>query len=150
MTIMKRGTQKEMNARREEMLGISKSGMKPSEWIPLVAKDHEISEDAVKRDWGNRRNWIGQFMKIDDSQHLAVELLQDYEVAILDAYYLYEEAEDVKTKIQAMWLRLKIIKEKKEFLKEIRALDFMKADFQFQGYKHDREYDQQRMIASMF
>ena len=114
---MKRGTQEEMIERRREMLSLDRSGMKPSEWIPLVASNHEISEDAVKKDWGNRRNWIRQFMNIDNSKDLAVELLQDYEVSILDAYHLYEQAKDVKTKIQAMWLRLKIVKEKKRFPK---------------------------------
>lgn len=138
---MKRGTQEEMIERRSEMLSLNRSGMKPSEWIPLVASNHEISEDAVKKDWGHRRNWIQQFMKINDSQQLALEMLQDYEVSILDAYHLYEEAEDVKTKIQAMWLRLKIIKEKQEFLKEIHALEFIKVDFRNQGDKHDRETD---------
>lgn len=138
---MKRGTQEEMIERRKEMLNLSRSGAKPSEWIPLVASNHEISEDAVKKDWGNRRNWIQQFMKINDSQQLALELLQDYEVSILDAYHLYAEAEDVKTKIQAMWLRLKIIKEKQEFLKEIDALNYIKVDFRNQGYKHDKEMD---------
>ena len=145
---MKRGTQKEMIARREEMLAFSKSGTKPSVWIPLVAEKYGISEDAVKRDWGNRRNWIGQFMNLKDSQHLTEEMLRDYEVMMLDAYHLYEEAEDIKTKIQTMWLRKTIIKEKREFLKEIHALDFIKADFRFQGYKHDREYDLPRMMAN--
>ena len=143
---MKRGTQEEMVERRTEMLNLNRSGMKPSEWIPLVASNYEISQDAVKKDWGNRRNWIQHFMKIDDSKQLALEMLQDYEVSILDVYHLYEGAEDVKTKIQTMWLRLKIIKEKQEFLKEINALDFIRVDFQFQGFKHDKEHDLERMM----
>jgi hypothetical protein len=111
-----------------------------------VASNHEISEDAVKKDWGNRRNWIQQFMKINDSHQLALELLQDYEVSLLDAYHLYEEAEDVKTKIQAMWLRLKIIKERQEFLKEIKALEYIKVDFGFQGLKHNKETEINRLM----
>lgn len=138
---MKRGTQEEMIERRREMLSLNRSGMKPSEWIPLIASNHKISEDAVKKDWGNRSNWIQQFMKIDNSQQLALELLQDYEVAVLDAYHLYEEAEDVKTKIQTVWLRLKIIRLKQEFLKEINALDYIKVDFRNQGHKHDVDMD---------
>ena len=54
---MKRGTQEEMIERRREMLSLNRSGMKPSEWIPLVASNHRISEDAVKKDWNNRESW---------------------------------------------------------------------------------------------
>ena len=143
---MKRGTQEEMVERRKEMLDLNRSGMKPSEWIPIVASNYEVSEDAVKKDWGNRRNWIQQFMKINDSQQLALDMLQDYEVSILDAYHLYEQADDVKTKIQASWLRLKIMKEKKEFLKEINALDFISVDYRFQGQKKDSEYTIKHMM----
>ncbi len=146
---MQRGTQEEMIERRTEMLNLNRSGMKPSEWIPLVASNHETSEDAVKKDWGNRRNWIQQFMKINDSQQLALEMLQDYEVSILDAYHLYEEAEDIKTKIQTMWLRLKIMKEKQDFLKEINALNYIKVDFRNQSNKHDRETDPDPMRRLM-
>ena len=146
---MKRGSQEEMIARRTEMLNFNRSGMKPCEWIPLVASNHKISEEAVKKDWGNRRSWIRQFMKINDSQQLALEMLQDYEVSILDAYHLYAEAEDVKTKIQTMWLRLKIMKEKQDFLKEIHALEFIKVDFRNQGYKHDKEMDPDPMRRMM-
>jgi hypothetical protein len=138
---MKRSTQKEMIERRTEMLNHYSTSMKPSEWVPLVASKYGISEDAVKKDWGNRRKWIQNFSKINDSKQLASEMLQDYEVSILDAYHLYEEAEDVKTKIQTMWLRLKIMKEKKDFLEEVNALEYIKVDFSNQGNEHDIETD---------
>jgi len=40
-----------------------------------------------------------------------------------------------------MWLRLKIMKEKQDFLKEIGALEFIKVDFRLQSNEHDRETD---------
>ena len=55
---MKRGTQEEMVGRRTEMLNLNRSGMKPNQWIPLVASNHEVSEDAVKKDWDKRSSWM--------------------------------------------------------------------------------------------
>ena len=66
---------KDMIIRRKEMLEYHKQGMKTSEWIPLVASKHNCSEDALKKDWGRRRSWIHQFMKIDDSKQLANEMI---------------------------------------------------------------------------
>jgi len=41
------------------------------------------------------------------------------------------------------------MKEKQEFLKEVRALDFIKADFGFQGFKHENEYEQKRIFERL-
>lgn len=54
---MKRATQKEMIKRRDDMVSFDKKGMKPNDWIPLVASKHGVSEDAVKKDWNKRNFW---------------------------------------------------------------------------------------------
>ena len=132
---------KELMNRRGDCLNHHMQGMKKSEWVPLVASKHNCSEEALDRDWTRRKTWIHYFMKIDNSKQLALEILKDYELTLLDAYHIFEEAEDPKTKIQATWLRLKIMKLKQEFLKEINALDYIKVDFRNQGRKHDVEMD---------
>ena len=50
------------------MLYYSRLGLKPKDWIPMVASKHEASKEAVRRDWSERKTWIRMLLKIDDSE----------------------------------------------------------------------------------
>jgi uncharacterized protein YjcR len=97
---MKRGTQEEMIERRKEMLSLYRSGMKPKEWMPIIASEYNVSVDAVKKDWSNRRSWIHFFIDVDDTKELGLGIIREYENALFDADNLYEQAEEVKIKTQ--------------------------------------------------
>ena len=89
------------------MLYYSRVGLKPKDWIPIVASNHGVSEDAIRKDWTKRKNWMRMLLKIDDPEALALSILMNNEVALSQAYKLFEQAQDVKTKIQTLWLIIK-------------------------------------------
>ena len=136
---MTRATQEQLLNRRRDMLRYDRLGIKPKDWIPLVASKHHTTEETVKRDWSKRKTWIRLFLKVDDAEALALDILFDYEVAILDAYTLYEQAEEVKIKIQTLWLRLKTILLKANYLRELGALEYVKSDYLEKVGEHKEE-----------
>ncbi len=110
----------------------------------LVATKHEVTEDAAKKDWGKRRDWIKFFNTIDDAKTLGLQLLHDYELAILDAENLYEQTDDPKTKIQILWFRLKSIKQKQDFLNEVGGLRRLQSSFLEKFGEHQREMEEKK------
>ena len=105
--IIKKATQEQIFDRRKDMLHYSMLGLKAKEWIPMVASNHKVSEDAIRKDWTKRQNWIRILLKIDDPEALALSIIMNNEVALSQAYKLFEQAQDIKTKIQTLWLIIK-------------------------------------------
>jgi len=133
-----------MMNRRGDMLAYHRQGMKTTEWIPLVAAKHNCTEEAVKRDWSRRRDWIHHFMKLDNPVAMAKKIIYDNELLLLDAYNLYEQTEDPKAKLQIMWLRLKANREKRDFLSEIGALSHIRSDYEEKLWAHKKKLDQEK------
>ncbi len=111
------------------MLYQDRLGLKPRDWIPIIAKKYGCSEDAVKKDWSERKRWMQTFISANEVENLALDILFDYELASIDACKLYEEAKDTKTKIQTFWLRVKTIQMKHGYLRELGALKKMTTKF---------------------
>ena len=111
--------------------------MKSSEFIPIIANKHQVSEDAVKKDWSNRPNWIKYFMNVEDTEKLAYGILEEYETTRLDAVNLYEQADEIKIKTQLLWLRLKITDRKYDYIKEIGVLQYLKSDYNDKIKEHN-------------
>ena len=126
---MRRATQDEILNRRKAMLGYDRLGLKAVEWIPTIAEEYECSAEAVKTDWSERKRWMQTYLRVDDVENMALDILSDYEIALTDATGLYNEAKDVKTKIQTLWLRFKAIQMKMDYLKELGALDKIKSEY---------------------
>lgn len=139
-----RATQENLIDRRIDMLYLTRLGIKPKDWIEEIAFKYGSTPEAVKRDWGNRKKWMKQILKISDAEGLALDLLFDYEMAVIDAYKLYAKAEDVNSKIQALWLRLKATKMRETYLKSIGALEHIAADFRDEAGEHKRELEEER------
>ena len=116
--------------RRREMVACHMQGMKVSEWTPLVALKYKCKEEALQRDWSRRRSWIHLFLELEDPSELVQRIVSDHELLLLDTNSLFEQSEDPKMKLQLMWVRLKINREKKDFLKEIGAFDPIRAKYE--------------------
>ncbi len=137
---MKRATLGQVLDRRRDMLMMNRLGVQPKEWVPVVASKHGANEEAVKKDWSKRKEWMKVILKINDVEALALDTLNHYEVTLLDSYKLFEEIEDPKLKIQTVWLRIKAIKLKEDFLRDLGALDYIRTDFRAKANKHDKEH----------
>lgn len=137
---MNRATQEEMLDRRVDMLHYYRLGIEPKVWIPEIAKKFGISEEAIKKDWSKRKDWMTNLIKVENAEDLAKSIFIDYEISILDTYRLHRSTEDPKTRIQALWARLKAIQLKKEFLREIGALDHLRFDFRLEARKHSKKH----------
>jgi len=139
-----RATQDDLIDRRLHMLYLTRLGIKPKDWIEEIAFKYHSTPEAVRRDWGNRKRWIKQILKIGDAEGLVLDILFDYEKAIIDAYKLYAGTDELNSKIQALWLRLKAIKMRETYLKNIGALEQITADFQNEAEEHKRELEEER------
>ena len=85
------------------------------------------------------------YLQIDDVENMALDILLDYEISLNDARKLYDEAKDVKIKIQTLWLRFKAIQMKMDFLRELGALVKIKNEFElknnlYRNKRHDEVY----------
>ena len=122
------------------MLHYDRLGLKPAEWVTKIAEEYGCSAEAVERDWSERKTWLQTFLRIDDVEEVALDILSDHEAALADATELYDEAKDVKMKTQALWLRFKAIQMKVDFLKELGALGKIKSEFNIRNglYSRDR------------
>ena len=75
-------------------------------------------------------------MNVDDTEKLAFGILEEYENILVDAVNLYEQADEIKSKTQLLWLRLKITKHKHDFIEEVGVLDYLKSDFRDKVSEH--------------
>jgi hypothetical protein len=110
------------------MLHYSRLGFKPKEWIPMVASKYDVSEEAVRRDWSERKTWMRMFLKIENTEELALDILMNYEIILGQGYRLYEMAEDPKTKLQTLWFILKSVEQKMNYLRELGVLRQLQFD----------------------
>lgn len=125
------------------MLYYDRLGLKAVEWIPIVAEKYGCSTEALKKDWAERKRWMQTYLKIDDVENMALDILLDYETSLNDARKLYDEAKDVKTKIQTLWLRFKAIQMKMDFIKELGALGKIKSEFTIKNQLYSRDRNEE-------
>jgi hypothetical protein len=109
-----RSTAAQIVRRRKEMINWDRLGLKPKEWIPRVAAKFNASEEAVKRDWSNRKKWMDMYFQTTEIQTLGLDSLFDYEIAVQEATELFNETKDLKMKPTTLGLKLKAIKMKHE------------------------------------
>jgi len=140
---IKRATQEQILNRRKDMLYYDRLGLRPVDWIPNVAEKYGCSLEAVKKDWAERKRWMQTYLKIDDVENMALDILLDYEISLNDTRKLYDEAKDVKTKIQTLWLRFKAIQMKMDYLKELGALGKIKSEFTITNSLYSRNRDEE-------
>ena len=146
---LKRATQEEILNRRKAMLSYDRLGLEPVDWIPEVAEEFACSEEAVKKDWSERKRWMQTYLRIDDVENMALDILADYELALNDAMKLYNETEDVKLKIQTLWLRFKAIDMKMDYLREPGALSLMKREFSVRESVYRAKRDDETLVQRM-
>jgi len=65
----------DIKARRIAMLDADGMGTRPKDFIPILARKHEVSEDALWRDWGRRRSWMGKLARLNENMSLVAEEL---------------------------------------------------------------------------
>lgn len=120
------------------MLYYDRLYLKDKDWIPIVAEKYHCSKEAIKKDWAERKRWMQTYLKIDDVENIAMDILLEYETSLWDARKLYDEAKDVKIKIQTLWLRFKAIEMKKNYLKEIGAVHKIKSEYNILDEVYER------------
>ena len=137
---IKRATQEQILNRRKDMLYYDRLGFRPVDWVPKIEEKYGCSKEAIKKDWAERKKWMQTYLQIDDVENMALDILLDQEISLNDARKLYEEAKEVKTKIQTLWLRFKAIQMKMDFLRELGALEKIKSEFELKNnlYRNKR------------
>ena len=74
--------------RRLQMLDMSFSGLRCSQWIPTLARDYRVSESAIWSDWGRRETWLPKIIQLDRSALKMSELFARLEKALTRVYSL--------------------------------------------------------------
>lgn len=69
-------------------MNYSFSGVRTSEWIPILAHRYEVSESAIWSDWSRRGRWIPEIVQLDKSSLKMGELFVRLERALTKAYSL--------------------------------------------------------------
>ena len=123
----------EIYERRLEMLLLHREGLTVIDLAQELAPKYNISEEAVKRDWSRRRNWMQDFVRIDEPIELVNKMIVDNEVLFQDSQNLYQQAESTSLKVQILWLQLKIQRERKSMLKEMGAFEPIQKDYNFKA-----------------
>jgi len=72
--------------RRLDCLDYSFSGLRCSEWIPIIAGRYGVSESALWSDWSRRDAWLPQIIQLDKSAFKMSELIGRMERAATKAY----------------------------------------------------------------
>lgn len=124
-----RSTGAQILRRRKEMINWDRLGLKPKEWIPRVAAKFNASEEAVKRDWSNRKKWMDMYFQTTEIQTLGLDTLFDYEIAVQEATELFNETKDLKMKPTTLGLKLKAIKMKHDFLSQFGVMTRLKNQY---------------------
>jgi hypothetical protein len=112
------------------MIEFYRQGIKCADWAPLIAKEFSCSEEAAKKDWSRRKWWINCFIQLDNPSNIALDILGEIELLHMDVFNLFEvNSENPHILLQLLLLRLKIIKEKQNFLENTGAADVIRAEF---------------------
>jgi len=93
---------REILERRLEMLDMSFSGVRTSEWIPILAHRYSVTESAVWSDWGRRDRWLPQLFSLEKGAYKVSELLGRLELAITRAFGLMMSTNNESVKIGSM------------------------------------------------
>ena len=72
--------------RRLECLEYSFSGVPTSQWIPILARKHGVSESCIWSDWGRRDRWLPELVQLDKSSLKMGELIARLEMALSKAF----------------------------------------------------------------
>jgi hypothetical protein len=102
--------------RRKKMLKMHFRGIATSKWIEVIAKESNVSEDAIWQDWKRRQTWIkGVFEMADviDEIHMGMAELSNVKE---EAWQTYHLAENAQSKAAALKIVAGIIRDKIEIL----------------------------------
>ena len=87
--------------RRLVCLGYSFSGVRTSQWVPTVARQHGVSESAIWSDWGRRDRWLPELFSLDRGAYKVSELLGRLELALTKAFALMMATSNESSRIGA-------------------------------------------------
>jgi hypothetical protein len=138
-----RPTRAKILARRREMINYDRLGIKAKDWISQVARKYGASEEAVKRDWSNRKEWMETYLNAKDTQSLVSGLMLEYDIAYEEACRLCEQEKNPKLKMQFIYLKLKIIEKKTDILKQIGGFKLLNREFRIEALKHARKLEEE-------
>lgn len=134
----------EMAQRRRDMLRYYRLGLSAKEFCVNVATKYGVSEAAVLRDWGKRKEWMKTFHVEENTQSLVCEMLLDYEGDCEEISRLIENETDTAKLIQLYHLKEKVRGNRKEFLFKIGVFDSVKFDFERQAQDKARKLFEKR------
>ena len=138
-----RSTRIQILKRRKEMINNDRLGFQPKEWIPQVATKYGANEEAVKRDWSNRKKWMNTYLSVKDTKSRISGLMLEYDIAIEEVCLLYEQEKNSKAKIQLLYLKLKIIEKKNELMKQLGYFEAFRKEYRIEALKHSRKLEEE-------
>lgn len=84
----------ELLERRKECLKMYSRGLGVTVWAKDVAEAYKTTENAIRRDWARREEWILQIINLDNSESLVHELYNNLEQTKNAAWGIYHTAEN--------------------------------------------------------
>jgi len=107
-----RAFQERISERRKKMLKFHFRGIAATDWVPILAKDYGIGEDAIWKDWFRRKSWLAKVFDLadvaDEINMNMVELMNVKE----EAWRTYEKAENAQSKAAALKIVQRAITDK--------------------------------------
>ena len=126
----------EMLKRRDEMLRLFSLGFEIKEITAKVASKYDVNQEAVRRDWSNRKDWMKNYLNIEDTRDLVLRMLFRLDINYEEACQLSDQETSFKSKSHMLSLKVQIEKEKRELLKYLGAFAVIKADFKNSVLEH--------------
>jgi hypothetical protein len=138
-----RSTRTQILKRRKEMINNDRLGLQPKEWIPQVAAKYGATEEAVKRDWSNRKKWMKTYLSVKDTKSRISALMLEYDITYEEVCLLCEQEKNSKAKMQFLYLKLKIIEKKNELMKQLGYYELLRKEFRIEALKHSRKLEEE-------
>ena len=78
-------SQEEMLDRRVDMLFLDRLGVRPKDRIQEIAFKFKTTPEAIQRDWGRRKQWMRQILKVEDADR-SIDV-HDFKLKIANDFY---------------------------------------------------------------
>jgi hypothetical protein len=105
--------------RRKKMLKFHFRGIPTTQWVSRLAQEYNVKEIAVWQDWRRRKDWLGKVFELADVAYEINMNMAELSNVKEEAWRAYHEAANTQSKVAALKIILRAIRDKIEILQSL-------------------------------